>query len=191
MSFLYKLVSIRKIKIKKSYFRGRTVRMMWNATNVSEYDIDLSDDSSYVKDSCSSEIEFGTESMDDVVKVIFLGAKGVGKTSIIQVTRAIFSYISFRSRAAGRSDYRYRLWPWKWGFCVTLYGWPGTAIIASKANVSRWDLRFLISMRKLRVLLLSKGNPLLFFFKTCNVVKSRFSKQQRRRIKAFDYKMSD
>ena len=60
---------------------------------VAEYDIDLSDDSSYVRDNCSSsETEFGTDSMDDVVKVIFLGAKGVGKTSIIQVIAAVLYY---------------------------------------------------------------------------------------------------
>ncbi|XKL64406.1 hypothetical protein PGB90_004492 [Kerria lacca] len=48
-----------------------------------EYDIDLSESSSCINDRYSN-IEFSADSMD-VVKVIFLGAQGVGKTSIIQV----------------------------------------------------------------------------------------------------------
>lgn len=52
--------------------------------SISEYDIDLLEDSSYVKDTSCTDIEFSAEPMD-VVKVIFLGAQGVGKTSVIQV----------------------------------------------------------------------------------------------------------
>lgn len=50
---------------------------------IAEYDIGLLEESSYLKESYS-DIEFCSDPMD-VVKIIFLGAQGVGKTSIIQV----------------------------------------------------------------------------------------------------------